>query len=95
MNLDFNLSQILQLPIKYGLLFLVTLALIFFDLVFFYKINNKCPLYIIIHISSFFKKSVLSNKVKNFVKSFLFLISYKINSTQNIPHKLLLISCIL
>ena len=35
MNLDFSLSQILQLPIKYGLLFLVTLALIFFDLVFF------------------------------------------------------------
>ena len=95
MNLDSNLSQILQLPIKYGLLFLVTLALIFFDLVFFYKINNKFPSYIIIHINSFFKKSVLSNKVTNFIKSFLFLISYKINNTQNIPNKLLEISCIL
>ena len=34
-NLDFNLSQILQLPIKYGLLFLVIFPLIFLLLVFF------------------------------------------------------------
>ena len=30
MNLDFNLSQILQLPIKYGLLFLVIFPLMFY-----------------------------------------------------------------
>ena len=54
-NLDFNLSQFVQLAIKYGLLFLVILPLIFLDLVFFYKINNKFPLYIIIHINSFLK----------------------------------------
>ena len=35
MNLDFNLSQMLQLPIKYGLLFLIILPLTFLDLVFF------------------------------------------------------------
>ena len=38
---------------------------------------------------SFFKKSLELNKVKNLIKLFLFLISYKINNTQNIPHKLL------
>ena len=92
MNLDFNLSQILQLPIKYGLLFLVTSALIFFDFVFFYMTNSKFPLYIIIHINSFFKKSLELNKVRNSIKSFLLSISYKINNTQNIPYKLLSIS---
>ena len=92
MNLDFNLSQILQLPIKHGLLFLVIFPLMFLLLVFFYKINNKFPLYIIIHINSFFKKSLELNNVKNLIKSFLLLISYKIDKTQNIPHKLLEIS---
>ena len=80
-NLDFNLSQILQLPIKYGLLFLVIFPLIFLLLVFFYKTSNKFPLYIIIHINSFFKKSLELNNVKNFIKPFLLLISYKINKT--------------
>ena len=89
---DFNLSQFIQLPIKYGLLFLVTLAIIFFDLVFFYKINNKFPLYIIIHINSFFKNSLELNNVKKFIKLFLLLISYKINKIQNIPQRLLEIS---
>ena len=87
MNLDFNLSQILQLPIKYGLLFLVILPLTFLDLVFFYKIDNIFPLDMIIHINSLFKKSLLLNKIKNSIKSFLLLISYKINNTQNNPHK--------
>ena len=58
-------------------------------------INNKFPLYIIIHINSFLKKSLELNKVKKFIKSCLLLISYKINETQNIPHKLDDISCIL
>ena len=44
------------------------------------------------HINSFFKKSLELNKVKKFIKSFLLLMSYKINKTQNIPHKLLVIS---
>ena len=91
-NLDFNLSQFIQLAIKYGLLFLVILSLIFLLLVFFYKINNKFPLYLIIHINSFFKKSLELNNVKKFIKLFLLLISYKINNIQNIPHKLLGIS---
>ena len=82
-NLDFNLSQFMQFPISYGLLFLVIFPLIFLLLSFFYMINNKFPLYIIIYIISFFKKS------------FLFLISYKIKNTQNIPHKLLEMSWIL
>ena len=55
-------------------------------------ISNRFPLYIIIHINSFFKKSLELNKVKKFIKSFLLLISYKINNIQNIPHKLLEIS---
>ena len=67
-NLDFNSLQILQLPIIYGLLFLVILPLMLFDFVFLYKIDKKFPLHIIIHINSFFKKSLLSNKVKNFTK---------------------------
>ena len=50
-NLDFNLLQISQLPITYGLLFLVTFPLTFFDFVFFYKIDKKFPLYIIIYIN--------------------------------------------
>ena len=91
-SLDFNLSQFIQLAIKYGLLFLVIFPLMFLDLVFFYKINNKFPLYVIIHINSFFKKSLELNNVKKFIKSFLLLISYKINNIQNIPHKLLEIS---
>ena len=91
-NLDFNLSQFIQLAIKYGLLFLVIFPLIFLLLVFFYKINNKFPLYIIIHINSFFKKSLELNDVKKFIKLFSLLISYKINKTQNILHKLLEIS---
>ena len=91
-NLDFNLSQFIQLVIKYGLLFLGILPLIFLLLVFFYEINNKFPLHIIIHINSFFKKSLELNNVKKFIKLFLLLISYKINKTQNIPHKLLEIS---
>ena len=70
-NLDFNLSQFIQFPIKYGLLFFVILPLTFLDLVFFYKTSNKFPLYIIIHINSFFKKSLELNKVKNFIKPFL------------------------
>ena len=88
-NFDFNLSQFMQLPIRYGFLFLVILPLTFLLLVFFYMINNKFPLYIIIHINSFFKKSLELNNVKNFIKSFLLLISYKINNTQNIPQRLL------
>ena len=88
MNLDFNLSQILLLPMTYALLFLGIFPFMFFLLVFFYKTNNKFQLYVIIHTDSFLKKSVLSNKVRNFIKSFLFLISYKINYIQNIPHKL-------
>ena len=91
-NLDFNLSQFIQLPIRYGLLFLVIFPLIFLLLVFFYKIDNKFPLYIIIHINSFFKKSLVLNNVKKFIKLFLLLISYKINKTQNIPQRLLEIS---
>ena len=94
-NLDFNLLQFIQLPIRYGLLFLVTFPLIFLLLVFFYKIDNKFPLYIIIHINSFFKKSLVLNNVKKFIKLFLLLISYKINNTQNIPQRLLEISWIL
>ena len=46
--------------------------------------NNKFPLYIIIYINSFFKKLFELNKVKNFIKSFLFFISYKINKTLKI-----------
>ena len=42
-NLDFILLHKLQLPIAYGLLFLVILPLIFFDFVFFYVISNKFP----------------------------------------------------
>ena len=87
-NFDFNLSQFIQLAIKYGLLFLVIFPLMFLDLVFFYNTNNKFPLYIIIHTNSSFKKSLELNKVRNFIKPFLFLTSYKINNTQNIPHKL-------
>ena len=49
-------------------------------------------LYIIIHIKSFFKKSLELNNVKKFIKLFLLLISYKINNIQNILHKLLEIS---
>ena len=72
-NLDFNLSQFIQLAIKYGLLFLVILPLTFLLLVFFfYKINNKFPLYIITYINSFFKKSLELNNVKKFIKLFLF-----------------------
>ena len=44
------------------------------------------------YINSFFKKSLELNKIKNFIKLFLLLISYKINKTQNIPHKLFEIS---
>ena len=94
-NLDFNLSQFIQLAIKYGLLFLVILPLIFLLLLFFLQDNNKFPLYIIIHINSFFKKSLELNNVKKSIKLFLLLISYRINNIQNIPHKLLEISCIL
>ena len=94
-NLDFNLSQFIQLPIRYGLLFFVIFPLMFLLLEFFYKIDNKFPLYIIIHINSFFKKSLELNNVKKFIKLFLLLISYKINKTQNIPQRLLEISCIL
>ena len=94
-NLDFSLSKFIQLAIKYGLLFLVILPLIFLLLVLFYKINNKFPLYIIAYINSFFKKSLELNNVKKFIKSFLFFISYRINNIQNILHKLLEISCIL
>ena len=75
LNFDFNLSQIIRLPIKYGLLFLVIFPLTFLLLVFFYKIDNIFPLYIIIHINSFFKKSLELNNVKNLIKSFLLLIS--------------------
>ena len=50
MNLDFNSSQILQLPITYGLLFLEIFSFMFLLLVFFYKTNNKFPLYIIIKL---------------------------------------------
>ena len=39
-NLDFNLSQFIQLAIKYELLFLVIFPLMFLDLVFFYKIKQ-------------------------------------------------------
>ena len=91
-NLDFNLLHKSQFPIKYSLLFLVIFPLTLLLLVFFYKIDNMFPLYIIIHINSFFKKSLELNNVKNLIKSFLFLISYKINKTQSIPHKLLEIS---
>ena len=90
-NLDFNLSQFIQLPIKYGLLFLVILRLIFLDLVFFYMTSNKSLPYIIIHINSFFKKAFKLNNVKNLIKSFFLLISYKINNTQKIPQRLLVI----
>ena len=81
-NLDFNLSQFIQLAIKYCLLFLVIFPLMFLYLVFFYKINNKFPLYIIIHTNSFLKKSLELNNVKKFIKLFLLLISYKINNIQ-------------
>ena len=64
-NLDFNLLHKSQLPITYGLLFLVIFSFIFFDFAFFYMTNNKFPLYIIIYINSFFKKSLELNKVKN------------------------------
>ena len=94
-NLDFNLSQFIQLEVKYGLLFLVIFPLMFLLLVFFYMISNKFLLYIITHINSFFKKLLELNKVKNSIKSFLFLISYIINNAQNIPQRLLEISCIL
>ena len=33
-NLDFNLSQFIQLPIRYGLLFLVIFPLMFLDSIF-------------------------------------------------------------
>ena len=49
-NLDFNLSQLIQLLIKYGLLFLVIFPLTFLLLVS-YKISSKFPLYIIININ--------------------------------------------
>ena len=58
-------------------------------------ISNKFPLYIMTYINSFFKKSLELNNVKKFIKLFLFFISYKINKTQNIPQRLLEISCIL
>ena len=54
MNLDFYLLHKSQLPIKYRLLFLVIFPLMFLLLVFFYKINNEFPLYVIIYINSFF-----------------------------------------
>ena len=91
-NFDFNLLQFMQLPITFGSLFLVTFLLTFFDFAFFYKIYKKFPLCIIIHINSFFEKSLKLNNAKNFIKLFLLSISYKINKTQNIPHKLLVIS---
>ena len=91
-NFDFKLLQILQLLIIYGLLFLVILPLIFLILCFLYKVNSKFSLYIIIYINSFFKKSLELNKVKKFIKSFLFFTLYKINNTENNPHKLLEIS---
>ena len=62
----------MQLPIKYGLLFLVIFTLMYLHLVIFYKVNNKFPLYIIIYINSFFKKSLELNKVRKFIKLFFF-----------------------
>ena len=47
------------------------------------------------YINSFFKKLLELNKLKKDINLFFKSTLYKQNKTQNIPHKLLLISCIL
>ena len=91
-NFDFNLSQFMQLPITYGLLFLVIFPLTFLLLVFSLQDKQNIRIIYYNHINSFFKKSLELNKVKKFIKSFLLLMLYKTNRMQYIPHKLLEIS---
>ena len=47
------------------------------------------------YINSFFKKLLELNKFEKDMNLFFESILYKQNKTQNIPHKLLLMSCIL